>query len=65
MDIDFETSLIFGLILLLPAFGVFIILMIVRARRGKFHRQRIARRSHRSKTPDDGTATETPRGTRK
>jgi flagellar biogenesis protein FliO len=58
MDIDFQTSAIFGLLLLIPALIVFIILLVLRLRRGKFHRQRIARRSRRSKTQDDGTENE-------
>jgi hypothetical protein len=54
MDIDLGTVLTFGLMLLVPAVVVFSVLMAIRIRRGKFHRQRIARRSSRSRTQDEG-----------
>ena len=58
-DFDFGTALLFLLLLLIPAVVVFGILMAIRIRRGKFDRQRIARRS--PKTEDK----ETPKETRK
>jgi len=51
MDFDIGTALTFGLLLLVPAVIVFSVLMAIRIRRGKFHRQRIARRS--PKTEDE------------
>jgi len=57
MDFDIGTAVTFGALLLVPAVVVFSILMVVRVRRGKFHRQRIARRS--PKTEDEATPKET------
>jgi hypothetical protein len=45
MDFDIGDFLTLGLLLLVPAVVVFVILMVVRARRGKFHRQRITKKS--------------------
>ncbi len=59
MDVDLESALIFGLVLLVPALVVFAILLAIRIRRGKFHRQRIARRSRR--TRDMEAPKETPK----
>jgi len=56
MDFDIKTAFFFVLTLLVPAVVVFSILMAVRIRRGKFHRQRIARRSR--KTEDEETRKE-------
>jgi H+/gluconate symporter-like permease len=47
MDFDIGTALIFGLLIMVPAVVVFIILMVQRTRRGKFHRQRITKKSSR------------------
>ena len=49
MDTDIGDFLTLGLLLLVPALVVFSILMVVRARRGKFHRQRIKRSSKEEK----------------
>jgi uncharacterized membrane protein len=57
MDFDLGPALTFGLLLLVPAVVVFSILMVIRLRRGKFHRQRIARRS--PKTEDEETGKKT------
>jgi len=57
MDIDIGTAVLFCLLLLVPAVVVFSILMVIRVRRGKFHRQRIARRS--PKKEDEATPKET------
>jgi hypothetical protein len=43
MDLDLVNYLTLGLVLLVPALLVFIVLMAIRLRRGKFHRQRIKR----------------------
>ena len=45
MDFDIGTYLTLGLLLLVPAVIVFIILTVIRVRRGKFHRQRITKKS--------------------
>jgi hypothetical protein len=45
MNLDLVNFLTLGLLLLVPAVVVFIILMAIRVRRGKFHRQRITRKS--------------------
>jgi len=53
MDMDLETAVIFIVLLMVPAVVVFSILVVIRGRRGKFHRQRITKRS--SKTEDEET----------
>jgi len=65
MDLDIQSAFIFGLVLVIPALVVFGILMAVRLRRGKFHRQRIARRSHRSTVQDEEPPKEAPKQPRK
>ena len=44
-DLDFESYLILALVLLVPAIIVFIILNVMRVRRGKFHRQKVTKKS--------------------
>jgi len=64
MDIDLLPALEFALFLLVPALIVFTIFVVMRLRRGKFKRQRIARRSHRVKTEDQGTGGQTGNSSR-
>ncbi|HEY0256193.1 MAG TPA: hypothetical protein VGC39_02025 [Candidatus Methylacidiphilales bacterium] len=45
MDLDFESFVILGLLLLVPALVVFIILTVIRLRRGKLHPRRITKQS--------------------
>jgi len=45
MDIDLGTTLTVLVLSLAPAVVVFIILTVIRVRRGKFHRQRITKKS--------------------
>jgi hypothetical protein len=49
MDLDLVDLLTLGLLLLVPALVVFIVLMAVRLRRGKFHRQRITKKSNKKR----------------
>jgi len=49
MSFDLVNFLILGLVLLVPAVVVFIVLMAVRFRRGKFHRQRITKKSSKKR----------------
>ena len=48
MDIDIGTTLLLGLLLIAPAVIVFIVLAVIQSRRGKFHRQRITKKSDKS-----------------
>lgn len=53
MDFDIVPTLLFCLVITVPAFVIFIILRVIRIRRGKFHRQRIGKRS--GNTQGEGT----------
>jgi len=46
-DLDLESFGILFLVLLVPAIVIFIVVTVVRVRRGRFHRQRITKRSSR------------------
>jgi hypothetical protein len=48
MDLDIGTYALLGLLLLAPAIIVFIVLTVIRVRRGKFHRQRITKKSSKT-----------------
>jgi len=49
MDSDFGTLFIVLLLCLAPAVVVFIVLTVMQARRGKFRRQRITKKSSKPK----------------
>ena len=45
MDLSLGTILLLVLLLIAPAVVVFVVLTVIRVRRGKFHRQRITKRT--------------------